>query len=51
MNIFILYSVGFTGANLVMCLLPKMTEGTTRGLVKLNAYYDVSLKENRFKEL
>jgi len=42
---------GFIGANLVKRLFTEMTEGTIIGLDNLNAYYDVSLKEYRLKEL
>lgn len=42
---------GFIGSNLVKRLFTEMTEGTIIGLDNLNAYYDVSLKEYRLKEL
>ena len=44
-------SAGFIGSNLVKRLFTKMREGTIVGLDNMNAYYDVSLKEYRLKEL
>ncbi|MGN1163204.1 MAG: NAD-dependent epimerase/dehydratase family protein, partial [Candidatus Ornithospirochaeta sp.] len=43
-------AAGFIGANLVKELL-RTTEDTIVGLDNLNAYYDVSLKEYRLKEI
>ena len=51
MNILVTGSAGFIGANLVKRLLNDMTEGIIVGLDNMNAYYDVSLKEYRLKEL
>ena len=50
-SILVTGAAGFIGANLVMRLLREMTEGSIVGLDNLNAYYDVSLKEYRLKEL
>ena len=50
-NILVTGSAGFIGANLVKRLLNDMTEGIIVGLDNMNAYYDVSLKEYRLKEL
>ena len=44
-------SAGFIGSNLVKRLFTEMREGTIVGLDNMNAYYDVSLKEYRLKEL
>ena len=44
-------SAGFIGANLVKRLFKEMPAGTIVGVDNLNAYYDVSLKEYRLKEL
>ena len=44
-------SAGFIGSNLVKRLFTEMHEGTIVGLDNMNAYYDVSLKEYRLKEL
>ena len=44
-------SAGFIGANLVKRLFKEMQAGTIVGVDNLNAYYDVSLKEYRLKEL
>ena len=44
-------SAGFIGSNLVKRLFKDMQEGTIVGIDNMNAYYDVSLKEYRLKEL
>ena len=51
MNILVTGSAGFIGANLVKRLFTELLEGTIVGLDNLNAYYDVSLKEYRLREL
>ncbi len=50
-NILVTGSAGFIGSNLVKRLLNDMNEGIIVGLDNMNAYYDVSLKEYRLKEL
>ena len=44
-------SAGFIGSNLVKRLFKDIKEGTIVGIDNMNAYYDVSLKEYRLKEL
>lgn len=51
MNILVTGSAGFIGANLVKRLFTELRQGTIVGLDNLNAYYDVSLKEYRLREL
>lgn len=50
-SILITGSAGFIGSNLVKRLFSEMSEGIIIGLDNLNAYYDVSLKEYRLREL
>ena len=51
MNVLVTGAAGFIGANLVKRLFREIKEGTIIGLDNLNAYYEVSLKEYRLKEL
>ncbi len=44
-------SPGFIGANLVMCLLKKMTSGHIISFDNMNDYYDPKLKEYRLAEI
>lgn len=44
-------AAGFIGANLVKQLCAKIEDITVIGIDNMNAYYDVSLKEERLKEL
>lgn len=51
MNILVTGSAGFIGSNLVKRLFKEMHDGLIVGIDNLNNYYDVSLKEYRFREL
>ena len=51
MNILVTGSAGFIGSNLVKRLFKEMRDGLIVGIDNLNNYYDVSLKEYRFREL
>ena len=51
MNILVTGSAGFIGSNLVKRLFHDMQGGTIVGIDNMNAYYDVSLKEYRLREL
>lgn len=44
-------SPGFIGANLVMCLLKKLSGGTVVSLDSMNDYYDVKIKEWRLAQI
>lgn len=44
-------AAGFIGSNLVKALFKEITGSTVIGLDSLNAYYDVSVKEYRLKEI
>ena len=50
-SILVTGAAGFIGSNLVKRLLNDLKGGIIVGLDNLNAYYDVSLKEYRLKEL
>lgn len=50
-NILITGAAGFIGANLVKRLFKDLNGATIVGIDNMNAYYDVSLKEYRLKEL
>jgi len=50
-TILITGAVGFVGANLVLRLLQDIEGATVIGVDNFNAYYDVSLKEYRLKEI
>lgn len=51
MKILVTGAAGFIGANLVMRLLSEQSGATIVGIDNMNAYYDVSLKEYRLKEI
>ena len=50
-NILITGSAGFIGANLMLRLLKENENCTFIGLDNMNAYYDVSIKEYRLKQI
>ncbi|MDO5132525.1 MAG: GDP-mannose 4,6-dehydratase [Eubacteriales bacterium] len=50
-SILVTGSPGFIGANLVLRLLREMNAGTVVSLDNMNAYYDVSLKEWRLRQI
>ena len=50
-SIFITGAAGFIGSNLVKRLFRDLKSATIVGVDNMNAYYDVSLKEYRVKEL
>jgi len=50
-SILVTGSAGFIGANLVKRLFKDLNGATIVGIDNMNAYYDVSLKEYRLKEL
>lgn len=50
-SILVTGAAGFIGANLVMELLRTVEPVTIVGLDSMNAYYDVSIKEYRLKEI
>lgn len=51
MNIIVTGAAGFIGSNLVKRLFKDLKGATIVGIDNMNAYYDVSLKEYRLKEL
>ncbi len=51
MKILVTGAAGFIGANLVMRLLSEQSGATIVGIDNMNAYYDVSLKEYRLREI
>ncbi len=51
MNILVTGVAGFIGANLVKRLFNDLNGATIVGIDNMNAYYDVSLKEYRLREL
>ena len=51
MNILVTGSAGFIGSNLVKRLFKDLNGAAIVGIDNMNAYYDVSLKEYRLKEL
>ena len=50
-SILVTGAAGFIGSNLVKRLLTEQSGATIVGIDNMNAYYDVSLKEYRLKEL
>lgn len=51
MTIFVTGAAGFIGSNLVKIIYSRYTNPTVVGIDNMNSYYDVSLKEERLKEL
>ena len=51
MKILVTGAAGFIGANLVMRLLSEQSGATIVGIDNMNAYYDISLKEYRLREI